>query len=114
MSYTLQSVSFFGKQFRAIRIPEDLSELLKIGLHLLQLLAISHNYNTFNIRKRNGKSRFIEDPEPHLKQVQKHLNHYLQSVYYFQKPLAAYGFQIYDKESKRPSKYYQQCPKTQT
>lgn len=68
--------------------------MLKTELHLLQLLAIAPNYHTFHIRKRNGKSRLIEDPEPHLKQVQKHLNHYLQSVYYFQKSLAAYGFQI--------------------
>jgi RNA-directed DNA polymerase len=94
MSHTIKSVTFHDKRFRTIQNCKDLAELLRLELHLLQLLAISPNYRTFRVMKKNGKTRLIEDPEPHLKQVQKQLNLYLQCVYYFQRTSAAYGFQI--------------------
>ncbi|MEA5260327.1 reverse transcriptase family protein [Arcicella aquatica] len=94
MSNILKNLTYFDKQFRAIVHPQDLAKLLKIELYLLQLLAMSPQYNTFRVLKKNGKTRLIEDPEPHLKQIQKQLNRYLQSIYHFKRTDAAYGFQI--------------------
>lgn len=94
MKYTAKRVRWLAQQFSQLTDPASLSHLLGVQLHLLQLLAVQPRYNTFRIPKKNGTYRLIEDPEPHLKQIQKRLNTYLQCVYYLRRSPAAYGFQI--------------------
>ncbi|GAB4052778.1 reverse transcriptase family protein [Spirosoma litoris] len=94
MNYTLQRVRWLAQQFGQLTTPDGLSQLLGVQKHLLQLLAVQPHYNTFRVPKKNGTFRLIEDPEPHLKQIQKRLNTYLQAVYYLRRTPAAYGFQI--------------------
>ncbi|WP_165358861.1 reverse transcriptase family protein [Spirosoma sordidisoli] len=94
MKYTRKRVNWLARQFGQLTDPASLSQLLGVQLHLLQLLALQPRYNTFRVPKKNGTFRLIEDPEPHLKQVQKRLNTYLQCVYYLRRTPATYGFQI--------------------
>lgn len=69
-----------------------LSHLLKTDRRKLLLLAQKPPYKTFTIPKKEGGERLIEDPNPTLKRVLSKLNRYLQSVYYFEKSRAAFGF----------------------
>ncbi|MGA0560704.1 reverse transcriptase domain-containing protein [Larkinella sp. VNQ87] len=94
MNYTLKKVRWLARQFHQLTHPESLCRLLGVQKHQVQLLAVQPHYNTFRVPKKNGKYRLVEDPEPHLKQVQKALNRYLQAVYYLRRTPAAYGFQI--------------------
>ena len=94
MNYTRKRVGWLAQQFSQLTDPDSLGQLLGMQTHLLQLLAVQPRYNTFRVPKKNGTFRLIEDPEPHLKQVQKRLNTYLQAVYYLRRTPAAYGFQI--------------------
>lgn len=56
------------------------------------LLAEKPPYKTFGIPKKGGGERQIETPNHDLKRVLGRLNQFLQSVYYFEKSSAAYGF----------------------
>lgn len=78
--------------FLKLRRPHELSELLGIPLHQIRLLSLEPRYHVFHIPKEDGSKRLIENPEPSLKYLQRRLNAYLQSVYYFQCTEAAYGF----------------------
>ena len=69
-----------------------LSRLLKTDRRKILLLAKNPPYKTFSIPKKEGGERLIEDPNPTLKVVLGKLNRYLQSVYYFEKSRAAFGF----------------------
>lgn len=80
------------KDFCNLRDDKDLAELLEVPAYKLQLIAIRPQYRMFGIPKSNGSKRWIEDPEPNLKYIQKSLNKYLQSIYYFHGTKAAYGF----------------------
>lgn len=76
----------------AVRHVRDLAKLLGVESYKLQLLAHRPQYNVFAIPKRDGSQRWIEDPGRPLKEVQQKLNDYLQCVYFFNRPPAAYGF----------------------
>ena len=71
---------------------EDIARAL--GKTPLKLLAIAQSpqYNSFQIPKKNGGMRLVEDPVPALKKVQRKLNDYLQAIYYFHRTPAAFGF----------------------
>lgn len=88
--------------FCSAHTPEQLAALLSIPQHQLALLGINPVYRHFAIPKRDGSQRFIEDPEPQLKKVQRSLNLYLQSVYFFLHPDPAYGFMINVKDDPLP------------
>lgn len=80
------------QRFLACNSLEALALLLgKTALNLLALAA-SPSYDEFQIPKKNGGMRPIEDPAPELKKVQRKLNDFLQAVYYFQRTDAAFGF----------------------
>lgn len=66
--------------------------LLGIDAVKLQMLAQQPDYRIFFLPKSRSDVRLIEDPEPRLKFVQTTLNAYLQSVYFFEKSHASYGF----------------------
>ena len=94
MKYTPNRVRRLAQQFAQLSSPDSLAQLLGVQKHLLQLLALQPNSHTFRVPKKNGTYRLIEDPEPHLKQVQKRSITYLQAVYYLRRTPAAYSFQI--------------------
>ena len=85
----LQKVS---AHFCNVRDVDDLARLMDMEEYRLHLLALKPQYNVFSIPKKNGEKRLIEDPDDDLQSAQSKLNYFLQSVYYFIKTPAAYGF----------------------
>lgn len=81
-------------EFCRLRQVKDLGRLLEIPGYKLKLMALNPEYRHFSLPKADGSHRWIEDPEPTLKYVQRALNQYLQSIYYFSCSPAAYGFVI--------------------
>lgn len=78
--------------FLALRTTSDLCQLVEEDVFDLNQLALDPKYEDFIVPKRNGDPRYIEDPEPKLKSVQRKLNTLLQGVYHFNRSTAAYGF----------------------
>ena len=76
----------------SIKSIRSLCGLLNIDQRRLFLLARKPPYNSFTIPKKEGGERLIETPTPELKRVLRTLNSFLQSVYFFEKSSAAYGF----------------------
>ena len=61
----------------------------------LERMAMQPRYKVFHLPKSDdGDLRLIEDPGPVLKKFQNQLNYFLQSVYYFEKSYAGYGFVV--------------------
>lgn len=80
------------ERFLACKSLERLALLLgKTALNLLALAELP-SYDEFQIPKKSGGMRHIEDPVPALKKVQRKLNDYLQAVYHFHRTDAAFGF----------------------
>ena len=90
------------KTFCELRHESDLAELLEVPRHKLRLWSIRPQYRLFAIPKKDGSKRYIEDPFPFLKQMQRRLNYYLQGVYYFVCTDAAYGFMLNAKRDPNP------------
>ncbi len=80
--------------WRALETDYDLAALLETPTFQLQLLSAHPQYKEYKLRKPNGKFRLIEDPAPDLKGVLKHINHFLQAAYHFQRPECVHGFCI--------------------
>lgn len=80
--------------FCSIGSIRQLAELLRLEKRRLLLLAQNPRYKTFEVPKKNGGQRLIEDPHPSLKKILSQLNRYLQSAYYLEKSGAVYGFII--------------------
>jgi len=78
--------------FCSINSVRALCGLLRTDPRRIQLLAKKPPYKSFTIPKKDGGERVIEAPGPELKRVLGYLNSYLQSVYFFEKSSAAYGF----------------------
>lgn len=78
--------------FCSINSINALCHLLKVNQRQLFLLARQPPYKTFTVPKKGGGERQIEAPGVELKKVLGRLNRYLQSVYYFEKSSAAFGF----------------------
>ncbi len=90
-----------AEQLLACQEIEDL-ERLGFDANEIHLLAMSPPYYRFETRKSDGSMREIEAPEHHLKMVQKHLNAYLQCVYFLLQSDAAYGYIIRVKDVHPP------------
>ena len=88
----IQTIRNYKNAFCDIRHIKHLAALVKTPAYQLQLMAIKPEYNCFGVPKKDGSQRWIEDPEPALKKVQKRLNHLLQCTYFFRRTDAAYGF----------------------
>ncbi|MCB0572553.1 MAG: RNA-directed DNA polymerase [Phaeodactylibacter sp.] len=78
--------------FCSINSIRSLCSLLKMDQRRLTLLVRQPPYKVFTVPKKDGGERIIEAPGTDLKGVLGRLNRYLQSVYYFEKSSAAYGF----------------------
>lgn len=80
------------RAFCSLKRVQDLCYLLKIEKRQLMLLVKQPKYRVFEVPKKSGGKRLIETPSPVLKKLQSILNRYLQSVYYFEKSSASFGF----------------------
>lgn len=78
----------------ALRTVADLARLTGIGIYGLEYMAAQPVYDTFQVPKKSGGFRLIEDPADILKDLQRTLNEHLQCVYYLRRTPAAYAFQI--------------------
>lgn len=78
--------------FCSINSINALAHILKTEKRKLLMLAKKPRYRTFSIPKKGGGERLIETPFAELKRLQSNLSKFLQSVYYFEKSRAAYGF----------------------
>ena len=82
------------KAFLALRTAGELAELLAVSPAHLAAVALRPWYHIFEVPKKNGEMRLIEDPDDRLQPIQDGLNDYLQAVYWRQRSDAAYGFLI--------------------
>ncbi|WP_295673591.1 reverse transcriptase family protein, partial [uncultured Mucilaginibacter sp.] len=89
---TVNELQHDAGRFKSLRNENDLAALLETGTNNLQLLQVNPEYHVYEIPKKDGSMRLIEDPQDQLKQILHWLNHYLQAIYYFQRPAAVYGF----------------------
>lgn len=78
--------------FCSLQSIAQFAELLGVSNHEIKQIINAPKYNCFNIPKKDGTFRYIEDPEDDLKAIQRELNDYLQSVYFFNRPPSAYAF----------------------
>lgn len=76
-----------------VKSMSDLSKLLQCQEHVMAAHALTPEYDTYFIPKKNGK-RLIEDPSPVLKEMQGILNDHLQAVYFYIRPAGVLGFCI--------------------
>lgn len=76
----------------SLRSVHELGKLLKTHPQQLYLIAQQPSYKTFPVPKKGGGERQIEAPSAPIKKILTMLNRYLQSVYFFEKSAAAYGF----------------------
>lgn len=88
--------------FCSLRHEQDLAHLLEVPAHKLQLHRMRPRYDIFSVPKKDGSKRWIENPAPALKKIQKRLNYFLQAVYYGIATPAAYGFMIHAKKDPDP------------
>lgn len=99
---TIRGMRARAERFLACRSFEQLANLLhKPPLRLIGLAA-HPQYREFDIPKKNGGKRRIEDPLPELKKVQRRLNDFLQAVYHFHRTDAAFGFLTNPTDDPRP------------
>lgn len=85
-------LSALSEAFLALRHPEDLSEAIAAEPLHLHAVAAAPQYHIFQVPKKDGSLRLIEDPHKPLKRIHRALNRFLQAVYYFRKTESAYGF----------------------
>jgi RNA-directed DNA polymerase len=84
----------------------SLQVLLKLSARKLHQAEKTPAYTIFTIPKKNGDGRTIENPNDHLKEVQRGINNYLQAVYYFFKHPSSYGFCMTVRKEKFPHNIY--------
>ncbi len=95
MKIPFETTSYFKYlewQFLKTTTLHTLARHLDQSTESLLAMAAKPQYDEFDIPKKNGGLRHIEDPADELKKTLRKLNDYLQAVYYFRKPAAAYGF----------------------
>jgi len=102
---TLRQLRYRRQRLLRLQTMQELCVLVGQPEHQLQLLAAMPPYNEFTVQKRDGSPRFIEDPQPKLKQVLRMLNAYLQAIYFFDKPDASYGFITIPKDDPAPPRH---------
>lgn len=89
---TVKGMQARAQRFIRCQTFEELARLLRKAPMALMSLAMAPTYREFQIPKKKGGFRQIEDPLPPLKKVQRRLNDYLQAVYYAHRTRGAYGF----------------------
>lgn len=89
-----QAIKHEAKKLLSVQSINDCSKLLNTEQHKLVLLSQKPVYKVYEIPKKNGSYRLIEDPESNLKKVLQRLNSFLQSVYFTKRPDCVHGFCI--------------------
>ncbi len=90
------------RKLLSIDSKEELLYLLETNEYTADLLIQNPPYNIFNVPKRHGGTRLIEDPTNTLQTIQEKLNDYLQPLYYLNRTNAAYGFILHPKDDDAP------------
>jgi RNA-directed DNA polymerase len=75
---------------------QDVCAYFRMPRSVLEQIINSPKYRSFSIAKKRGGVRKIEAPEPRLMQVQRALNHGLQSLYMCNPNPSVFGFVIND------------------
>jgi RNA-directed DNA polymerase len=78
----------------SIESAKDLCLLLKTYITEFESIINDPKYIQFKIGKKKGGKREISAPSKRLKQLQRHLNYFLQGYYLYAKPTGVYGFVI--------------------
>lgn len=91
---TIRTLARRSEALLACRTLEDVAGLLGVRPERILTLAAGPQYREFQVPKKNGSMRQIEDPVPPLKRIQDYLADFLQAVYYFHRTPAAYGFML--------------------
>ncbi|MBV6427933.1 MAG: hypothetical protein KIPDCIKN_02456 [Haliscomenobacter sp.] len=89
---TIKGMESRARRFLDVQTVEQLAKILGKDPMKLAVLAALPQYREFDIPKKNGGKRHIEDPAPPLKKVQRKLNDFLQAVYFFHRTDNAFGF----------------------
>lgn len=89
---TIKGMKQRADKFLAVSTFEELALLLKKNSLRLAAMAANPSYQEFQIPKKNGGKRLIENPEKELKKIQRLLNDFLQAVYFSHRTKSAYGF----------------------
>lgn len=99
---SIHAIKHDAKKLLSIKSISECSKLLNTEQHKLVLLSQKPTYKVYEIPKKNGLYRPIEDPETNLKKVLRKLNAFLQAVYFAKRPDCVHGFCISaDKEESR-------------
>ena len=99
---SVHAIKHEAKKLLSVKSLSDCSKLLQTEQHKLVLLSQKPIYKVYEIPKKNGLYRLIEDPEANLKKVLRKLNDFLQAVYFTKRPDCVHGFCISaDKEPNR-------------
>lgn len=91
---THQTLKKNAQRFLSIRSLQQLASVLQIPSSKISLQSLHPRYKIYTIKKANGKSRLIEDPEPALKKTLRAINENLQACYYTLRPNPVHGFCI--------------------
>lgn len=92
----------FANKFYALSSSADVADLLKLDRQSFLRQTECPTYDVFELPKKRGGKRTIENPDKALKKTQKQLNFYLQACYYFSKTTASYGFITSTTDEKSP------------
>lgn len=104
--YSRKTILRHSEIFRGICNLQELASTIGIDPHQIQLLAAKPSYRVYEIPKRSGGYRLIEDPEPKLKYCLKRINHLLQCTYYSIRPSVVFGFTISARNDDTPCTIY--------
>jgi len=101
-TFTLQQLKLAAQRICTCHSLEDVGKVLGVSRKKITLFALHPIYHEFEVSKANGSKRQIEAPDEALKDLLRKLNYYLQCVYFFIKPAAAYGFIISHRQNYAP------------
>ncbi len=77
-----------------IETPVELCKFFTTPILQLEELMNNPTYKNYTIRKKKGGKRQIFAPQKKLKEIQKHLNYFLQAYYLMIKPDEVHGFVV--------------------
>jgi RNA-directed DNA polymerase len=101
-----KTIVSLARQLQTVESSEALFYLLHTNKFKFDLLTLDPPYHVFEIPKRSGGFRVIEDPDDELQDIQANLKVYLQALYHCYRTDAAFGFiSKADDESERKGIY---------
>ncbi len=92
MALHINTIRRRANLIKRVRDIEGLASLLKIAPDKLILQSQKLHYRVYEMKKKSGGIRLIEDPNDDLKKILRELNDYFQCAYYQLRPPCVYGF----------------------